>query len=255
MKRLTVLVSCLCLLLTATACNPREEETTLLLAAAASLEQVFERELIPLFESTHPGILVRGTYDSSGRLQIQIEQGLHADLYMAAAMAPMDALIGQNLMKADTVVTLLENTLVLIRPVGVDTAVTGFADVLYADFIAIGDPGSVPAGMYARQVFTYLGIWQEVEARASLAMNVTEVLAWVATASAEVGVVYATDAALSEQVVILAEAPSGSLSTLVLYPVGVVAGTEHEVAAMVFLQFLQSPEALAIFESFGFSPH
>jgi len=244
-----------CLLFTTTACRAEEAETTLLLAAAASLEQVFERELIPLFEATHPGILVHGTYDSSGRLQIQIEQGLHADLYMAAAMAPMDALMEQELMKADTVVTLLENTLVLIRPVGVDTAVTGFADVLYADFIAIGDPGSVPAGMYAREVFTYLGIWEEVEARASLAMNVTEVLAWVAAASAEVGVVYATDAALSEQVVILAEAPPGSLSTPVLYPLGVVAGSENEVVARLFLQFLQSPEALAIFETFGFSPH
>lgn len=229
--------------------------TAILVAAAASLEYSFEDELIPLFESKNPGITVEGTYDSSGKLQTQIEEGLEADVFMSAATKQMDALKDEGLVDADSIVDLLENKIVLIAPAGVTPAAEKFEDAANASAIAIGDPESVPAGQYAQEAFTSIGNWDAVLAKASLGTNVTEVLNWVAEGSADLGVVYATDAATTENVQVIAEAPEGSLAQKVIYPVGMVSASESPDAAKLFIEFLQSEEALAIFEAYGFAPN
>jgi molybdate transport system substrate-binding protein len=227
---------------------------TILVAAAASLRNAYEEELIPQFQARYPWITVEGTYDSSGKLQTQIEQGLEADVFMSAATAQMDNLVKGGFVEGRAVRPLLENKIVLIKPAGSSTAVTGFRDITAATVIALGDPASVPAGQYAREIFTSLGIWEEVEARASLGTNVTEVLNWVGEASAEVGVVYATDAASSGKVEVLAEAPGGTLARPVLYPAAPVAASARPEEALLFLDFLASAQGLAVFERYGFSP-
>ena len=90
------------------------EETEILVAAAASLKNAYEEELIPMFEEANPGVTVSGTYDSSGKLQTQIEEGLEADVFMSAATKQMDALNEEGLIASDTIVNLLENKIVLI---------------------------------------------------------------------------------------------------------------------------------------------
>jgi molybdate transport system substrate-binding protein len=228
---------------------------TILAAAAASLRYSYENELIPLFQKKYPWITVEGTYDSSGKLQTQIEQGMGADVFMSAASAQMNNLVSQNLVSAATVKPLLENKIVLIKPVGISTAVTSFQTAAQAKTIALGDPASVPAGQYAKEAFTSLGNWDAVSAKASFGTNVTEVLNWVGEGSADAGVVYATDAAASKKVEIIAEAPAGSLKTKVIYPVGMVSASVHQAEAQLFIDFLASPEALEIFKSYGFSPN
>ncbi|MDR1278907.1 MAG: molybdate ABC transporter substrate-binding protein [Treponema sp.] len=236
----------------ARAANPPR---TILIAAAASLEYAYVQALIPRFREKYPWITVEGTYDSSGKLQTQIEQGLEADVFMSAAVRQMDALADQGLVVKDSILPLLENKIVLIKPAGTSTAVSGFENAAQARVIALGDPASVPAGQYAREVFTSLGNWAAVEARASFGTNVTEVLNWVGEGSAEVGVVYATDAAVTNKVEIIAEAPAGSLSAPVIYPVGIVAASAHPEEARLFVDFLASEEGLAVFRSYGFSPN
>ncbi|GHV68325.1 molybdate ABC transporter substrate-binding protein [Spirochaetia bacterium] len=228
---------------------------TILVAAAASLEYSYKDKLIPLFQKNYPWITVEGTYDSSGKLQTQIEQGLSADVFMSAARRQMDALVGQGLVSAGSVRLLLENKIVLIKPLGISTAVRGFQNAADAKTIALGDPASVPAGLYAKEVFVSLGIWDAVSAKASFGTNVTEVLNWVGEGSADAGVVYATDAAVSKKVEIIAEAPAGSLAAPVIYPVGQVTSSAHPEEAKLFIDFLASDEAMAIFKSYGFSPH
>jgi molybdate transport system substrate-binding protein len=88
-----------------------------------------------------------------------------------------------------------------------------------------------------------------------LGTNVTEVLNWVGEGSADAGVVYATDAAASKKVEIIAEAPAGSLAAPVIYPVGLVAASAHPDEAKLFIEFLASDEAMAIFKAYGFSPN
>ena len=208
-----------------------------------------------MFTERYPYITVEGTYDSSGKLQTQIEEGLEADVFMSAATKQMNALKDESLIDADSIVDLLENKIVLIAPAGSDSAAKSFETAADAATIAVGDPESVPAGQYAREAFTSLGLWDAVSAKASLGTNVTEVLNWVAEGSADVGVVYATDAATTDRVQVVAEAPEGSLEKKIIYPVGIVAASQHKDAARLFVEFLQSDEALAVFEKYGFTPN
>jgi molybdate transport system substrate-binding protein len=230
------------------------ESCEILVAAAASLKNAYEDELIPMFEEMYPGVTVSGTYDSSGKLQTQIEEGMEADVFMSAATKQMIALEDEGLIDSDTNVDLLENKIVLIVPAGSDSSISSFEDVVNAQNIAIGDPESVPAGQYAQEALTNLGLWDQVLAKASLGTNVTEVLNQVAAGSADAGIVYATDAAsMADQVTVVAEAPEGSLAEKVIYPVAVVKNTAHADAAKAFVEFLQTEEALKVFESYGFT--
>ncbi len=223
---------------------------TILIAAAASLEKTMAGELIPLFESLYPDIKVEGTYDSSGKLQTQIEEGLEADVFISAANKQMNALVETGLIDPETAKALLENRIVLIAAMGSETAVDSFENILSADSIAIGDPQSVPAGQYAQEILTALGLYEETLGKASLGGNVTEVLNWVAEESAQVGIVYATDAAqMPDRVRVIAY---GTPAQPVIYPMGVVAASIHKDAVACFMAFLESDEAMAIFAKAGF---
>jgi molybdate transport system substrate-binding protein len=229
-----------------------EKEVTITLAAAASLKNSMDEKLIPMFQEKYPNIKVQGTYDSSGKLQTQIEEGAEIDVFMSAAMKQMKALNEKGLITENSIVELLENKVVLVVPKGNNKDIKTFEDVLKSDKIAIGDPASVPAGQYAKEVFENLKIWDKVSEKASLGTNVTEVLTWVSEASADSGVVYSTDAASNDKVEVAATAPEGSVSK-VIYPVGIVKSTKEEDAAKKFTEFLESDEAIKVFESYGFA--
>ena len=230
------------------------QETEILVAAAASLKNAYEEELIPMFQDKYPGVTVKGTYDSSGKLQTQIEEGLEADVFMSAATKQMTALDGEGMIASDTITNLLENKIVLIVPAGSGSGLARFEDIEKAESIALGDPASVPAGQYAEEALTSLGIWDKIQDKVSFGTNVTEVLNQVAAASADAGIVYATDAAsMADQVQVVAEAPEGSLAKKVIYPVAVVKNTANEEAAKTFVEFLKTDEAMKVFESYGFT--
>lgn len=229
-----------------------DEKTEILVAAAASLEYAYEDELIPMFEEQNPDITVSGTYDSSGKLQTQIEEGMEADVFMSAATKQMDALTEEGMIEEDSVTDLLENKIVLITSADSQLELSSFEDITKADTIAIGDPASVPVGQYSEEALTNLGLWDQVLAKASLGTNVTEVLNWVAEGSAQAGIVYATDAATTDKVKVVAEAPEDSLAEPDIYPVGIVSASENKEAVEKFVEFLKSDEAIQIFEDYGF---
>ena len=230
------------------------QDTEILVAAAASLKNAYEEELIPMFQDKYPGVTVKGTYDSSGKLQTQIEEGLEADVFMSAAPKQMTALDEEGLIVSDTITSLLENKIVLIVPSDSDSGFTRFEDIENAESIALGDPASVPVGQYSEEALTSLGIWDKIQDKVSFGTNVTEVLNQVAAASADAGIVYATDAAsMADQVKVVAEAPEGSLAKKVIYPVAVVKNTANAEAAGNFVEFLKTDEAMKVFESYGFT--
>ena len=228
-----------------------QEPVTLLIAAAASMQPSLE-EIKVVFQDKYPHITVESTYDSSGKLQTQIEEGLEADVFLSAGMKQMNALKDNKLVDEGSIIELLENKIVLIIPSGIESKVSGFDDILNAEHIAIGDPASVPAGQYAKEILEYLGNYEKVVEKASLGTNVTEVLNWVAQGSAEVGIVYATDAATTDKVTVIGYAPEVSLKQPVIYPIGIVSGTKNQEAAELYLEFLQSKECQLIFEMYGF---
>lgn len=144
------------------------EEVKLLIAAAASLEYSMEEKLIPLFEEQNPGVKVEGSYDSSGKLQTQIEEGMEADLFFSAATKQMDVLTEEGYMKEDSEADLLENKIVAIVPKDSTLELNSFEDLANAETVALGDPDSVPAGQYAKEALTSLNLWDEVSGKGKL---------------------------------------------------------------------------------------
>ena len=226
---------------------------------AASLSNAME-DIQKDFNKEYPDVNILFNADSSGTLQIQIEEGSRCDIFFSAATKQMDALVDEELADKDSVVDLLENKVVLIKPKDGETKVTGFENITDAANLALAGE-DVPVGQYSREIFDNLGITDEVnKMEINEGKNVTEVLAAVSEGSNEVGIVYATDAAsVADFVDIIAEAPAGSLETPVLYPVGLVedqeASDDDKAAAAAFLEYLQSDEALEVFEKYGFAAY
>lgn len=226
---------------------------------AASLANAME-EIQEDFCEQYPDVEILYNADSSGTLQTQIEEGARCDIFFSAATKQMDALLEEGLAVESSVTDLLENKVVLIKPAGGETAVTGFADITQAESLALAGE-SVPVGQYAREIFQNMNIWDDVqEMEINEGKNVTEVLTAVSEASNEIGVVYATDAAsMPDSVEIIAEAPEGSLKTPVVYPAGRMedaeASPEETAAADVFLEYLKSEDAMKVFEAYGFAPY
>ena len=226
---------------------------------AASLSNAME-EIQKDFNETYPDVEILYNADSSGTLQTQIEEGARCDIFFSAADKQMNALVDENLAKKDTVEDILENKVILIKPKDGETKVTGFENITDAANIALaGD--SVPVGQYAREIFDNLGITDEVnKMEINEGKNVSEVLAAVSEGSNEIGIVYATDAAsVADKVDVIAEAPAGSLETPVLYPAGLTIDSEasdsEAAAAKAFLEYLQTDDAMKVFEEYGFAQY
>ncbi len=233
-------------------CQQKEEKKeTLLIGAAASLKTVMEQ--IETKYEEKEGVSLYFTYASSGTLEQQIRQGAPIDVLLSASNKQIQALSEDQYLMEETVADLLENKLALIVPSDSALGLTGFDDVIRAKKIALGDPGSVPAGSYAREIFAYYGVLEEVERAAIYGKDVTEVLTWVSSGNVDAGVVYTSDALMTDKVSVVAIAPEESHSRVV-YPAGVVRGTKQETAAKDFLVYLSGDEARDIFEEYGFIP-
>ncbi len=223
----------------------------LLVSAAASMTDALT-EIQGLYQEVAPDVTLNFTFGSSGALQTQIEEGAPADVFLSAAQTQMTALEEQGLIEESTKKTLLENKVVLIVPEGNPKGITSFEDVTKAEQIALGEPESVPVGQYSEEIFTSLGILDQVKEKAVYGSDVRAVLAWVETGEVDCGVVYATDAAVGEGIEIICEAPEGSC-TPVTYPVAVIKDSEHQEAAKAFVDYLSTEEARAVFEKYGFA--
>lgn len=230
-----------------------QSETTLLVSAAASLQDALEK-IQPGFEADHPNIKITYNFGSSGALQQQIEQGAPADVFISAGIPQMDALEKKDLLQPDSRQNLLSNRLVLIVPKNSTLGLTSFDDLAKNDIkqISAGEFRSVPAGQYAEQVLSSLGLLDQVNPKLVLANNVRGVLAAVESGNVDAGIVYATDAVLSEQVTQVAIAPE-NLHQPITYPLAIVSSSEHPAEARTFVDYLSSDPAQTIFKNAGFT--
>jgi molybdate transport system substrate-binding protein len=225
---------------------------TLTVSVAASLQNSMA-ELTPLYEAAHVGVKLAFNYGGSGMLEQQIENGAPADVFISAAPGPMDKLAAAGLIDAATRRDLLRNSIVLIAPKDSATPAS-FQDLANADvkLIGLGDPASVPAGEYGRQVLEHLNLLDAVRPKLVLAKDVEQVLKYVETGNTDAGIVYSTDARKSKQVRIVAVAPE-STHQPVIYPVAVVKASHAAAQADDFLKFLAGPRAGGVFAAHGFS--
>ena len=236
------------------ACDKKKnDKTELTIIAAASLTDVCGK-IKEDFEKNNKDITLTFSFGSSGALQTQIEEGAPADIFLSAAQKQMNALKEKGLMDDSSITDLLENKIVLVTEKGKASGFPDFNSVTNdsVKIIALGDPESVPAGQYAEEVFTTLGILEDVKKKANYGSDVRTVLSWVESGNADCGVVYATDAFPSDKVEIAAYAPDGSCKK-VIYPAGIVKASKNQDAAKKFLDFLGGEEAGKLFEKYGFT--
>lgn len=228
------------------------QSTKLLVAAAASLQDALE-ELDPLFESTNQGITVNYNFAASGPLQQQIEQGAPVDLFISAATRQMDALQEKNLILTSSRRNLLTNSLVLVVPRNSTLGLTDFRQLTNASIrkIVVGEPRSVPAGQYAEEALRNWGILEQLRSKFVYGNSVRNVLGTVESGNADAGIIYATDARISNQVKQVAIAPN-NLHRPIVYPIAVVAASRNQQAALAYAQFLTSSQAQDVFRRYGF---
>ena len=215
------------------------EKTDVYVFIAASLKNTME-EIKANYEAEHPNVNIIYNADSSGTLQTQIEEGAQCDIFFSAATKQMDALTEEGYVIDGSVTNLLENKIVLIKPTGEETAVTGFDNITEASSLALAGE-DVPVGQYARKLFENIGNLDDVMAmEINEGANVTAVLTAVAEGSNEVGIVYATDAAsMADKVEVIAEATADQVDPAI-YPIGLIedkeaSDAEVKAAIMAFL--------------------
>jgi molybdate transport system substrate-binding protein len=235
-----------------------EQSASITVSAAISLKDALD-ELGPIFQVQQhrknggSGTAVAYNYGGSGTLARQIEQGAPVDVFFSAAEKQMDELAAQGLIVADTRHDLVGNALVLIAPAQA-TTLHSFQDLSNPAIkaIALGETSTVPAGMYARQTLEHLGLFAALEKKVVYAKDVRAVLTYVETGNADAGLVYQTDANTSTKVHVIAVAPADSHDPI-LYPAAVLRDSKNKPAARAFVEFLQGPDARAVFQKYGFT--
>jgi molybdate transport system substrate-binding protein len=236
--------------------GPAGPEITL--AAAASLRGVLP-ELIRAFAAGHPGLRVTATYGASGDLQKQVEGGAPLDAVIFASGKPVDALVAAGRAEAQSRVVLATNELVLIGPKddrrrGAPALTFATLDTLGpGEMMAIGDPGAVPAGQYARDYLTALGKWGALSGKLVLGGDVAAVLAYARRGEVAAAVVYRTEVRGIADVVVLdaARGPGAPRPEVVA---AVVRGAQGGAEARAFLQFAAGAEGRQILAAAGFGP-
>ena len=281
MKKLFSFVLALSMALALTACGGSADtdsttddttETTaepveLHVFAAASMQESLD-QVIKAYKAVAPEVAVVATYDSSGTLKTQIQEGADCDVFISAAPKQMNQLDaeggeenteGLDLVNSATRLDLLENKVTLAVPEGNPKGIESFdqlAELLASGdvFLAMGN-SDVPVGQYTQKIFTYYGLNEETLASSGVltyGSNVKEVTTQVSEGTVDCGVIYATDA-FSAGLTVVDEA-TAEMCGQVIYPAAVMKNSANPDAAKAFLDFLSTDEAMACFEAVGFSP-
>lgn len=227
------------------------QRPVLTVSVAASLQDAIT-EIEASYQHRHGTIEFRNNFGSSGTLAREIEEGAPVDAVISAGEKEIDDLQAKGLLVAGTRENLLVNSLVLIAPK--NSALQGFEGLTGTNvrIVALGDPATVPAGQYGLQTLESLNLYDRIKAKIVLGKDVRQVLAYVGTGNADAGLVYATDALISNNVRVVVVAPPSSHAPIV-YPMAVIAGSRQQQAARAFLDYLRSPDARTILEKHGFT--
>lgn len=246
------------------------DDTTVTIFAAKSLNGVVD-ELIAMYNEEQPNVEVVASYDSSGTLMEQIEQGAACDLFFSAAQKQMDQLEGDELVVDGTRANVVNNQVCVVTYKGSGTKVTGLEDIDKAESFALAD-GSVPVGKYTRQAMVNAGMLDKVDDVSAITTqevsdalggieinecaNVGAVTAAVSEGSNEVGTVYKSDTYGLEDKLEILQVVSYDLTGDVIYPIAQIKNDEADdlesEAALDFLHFLTSDKAKEVYEKYLF---
>ena len=255
----------------ATADAPAEEpadKVELIVFAAASMTETLT-QIKDMYEAENPGVTLTYNFDSSGTLKTQIQENADCDLFISAGQKQMNQLDksaspdvntdGLDFVLEGSRINLLENKVTLVVPEGNPKGIESFdglAEALKAGdgFMCMGN-SDVPVGQYTQKILAYYGLSEEDLAKAgtiTYGSNVKEVTTQVKESSVDCGVVYCTDAFSAGLTVV--DSATAEMCGQVIYPAAVLNVSKNPEAAQAFLDYLQTPEAMAVFEAVGFAP-
>jgi molybdate transport system substrate-binding protein len=227
----------------------RAEEV--LVFAAASLTDALG-EIAKAYEAK-AGDRAVFSFGASSTLARQIAEGAPADLFVSADEAKVDQLERQGKLVAGTRRDLLSNRLVIVVATDHGADVTSAEDLATAKVrvLALAEPQTVPAGIYAKEYLRRIGLWSKLIDKVVPTENVRGALAAVESGNADAAVVYETDALVSSKVKVVYQVPK-ELAPRIVYVAAVTQGGAHPAAAKRLLEALARPEAIAVFRRFGF---
>jgi molybdate transport system substrate-binding protein len=223
---------------------------TLNVFAAASLTESLKEIAAAYVKQTGDKIVFN--FGASNFLARQIEEGAPADIFFSADEAKMDGLEKKGLIVKETRTSRLSNSLVIVVAEDSSLKITSATDLAGAGVrrVAIAEPRTVPAGIYAKEYLEKLKLWPAIQPKVVPTDNVRAALAAVESGNAEAGIVYKTDAAISKKVKVAYEVPPAE-GPAISYPVAAVKESKQLEAAKKFLKYLNSDDAGHVFEKFG----
>lgn len=227
----------------------------LTVSAAISLKNAFE-EIGKLYSQGAKSEKIVFNFGASGDLKKQIEGGAPVDVFASAAQKDMNDLAEKKLVVKESRRNFASNSVVLIKPSSGKISFTSFNDLTKPEArkIAIGNPDSVPAGRYAKEVLDRYALWPKVKDKIILAENARQVLDYVSRNEVDAGILYETDAmAVPGKVTIVMKADDESHAP-VIYPAAVVSGSANKESATRFIDMLSSDKGMEILNKYGFTP-
>lgn len=259
MRKFLLIVLSVCMLVFVVGCGNDTSKTEdsvkpstsekITVQAAASLKGALT-ELADTYKKSHnlADDQIAINFAGSGTLRQQIEQGAPASLFISADEKNMNMLQGKDLVT--DVKPLVTNELVLVVPKNAEKIELN--QITSAKRIVLGNPDTVPAGNYGKQVLIKLGVWDQVESNVVYAKDVKAVTASISQAAGDAGFIYKTDAiAAGDAVQIAAVTPADSHDP-VIYPIGIIKKYDNALARD-FYKFVMSPEGQNVLEKYGFS--
>ena len=228
-------------------------ESKIAVFAAASLTNAMT-DISKAYESEHP-VKIQSSFSASSSLAKQIDNGAPADIFMSADSKWMNYLQEKKRIDVSSRVNLLSNRLVIIAPKGKTFKVQTDKSFNFANAfngrLCTGEIESIPAGIYAKQSLIALNWWDSIKSRIVGTQDVRAALVFVERGECDAGIVYETDAKVSNKVEIIATLPDDSHEPIV-YPLALVLGAKED--AKGFYEYIKSEKAKAIFTQYGFTP-
>ena len=257
-KKAAFLLLVLTLALALTACGGTGGGTELVVFAAASMQETLT-EIGEAYMAANKGVTICFSFDSSGTLKTQIEEGAECDVFISAGQKQIDQLEAGGLLLEGSRFDLLENRVALAVPEGNPGGIgsyDGLRDALEAGTVLLAMGNSdVPVGQYTQKILAYYGL-DEGELAASgcitYGSNVKEVTTQVSEGVVDCGVIYATDAFSAGLTVV--DTATAEMCGQVVYPAAVPAGSGRPEEARAFLDYVRSAEGAAVLERVGFTP-
>lgn len=246
MRRLSPLLASLLVLLCAAL--PAAGEVTVF--AAASLTNVMQEQAANWKKAGGDEVVFN--FAASSALAVQITTGAPADLFFSADEAKMDQLEKKGLLVPGSRLSLLSNTLAVVVASDSTLGIASPQDLVKkVRVLALAEPQTVPAGIYAKEYLRGVGVWSKVIDKVVPTDNVRAALSAVEAGNADAAIVYKTDAAISSKVKVAWEVPAAE-GPKISYPLALIAGAKEEAAARRFAEFLASDAGKETFRRHGF---